>query len=80
MRYAESFRKRLDGLKDRPQDAEILKVKLDERRTDGRYRAGFIIKAPHGSRGGFISEYMECRDRMIAAKSDVFIDIDINPY
>ena len=80
MNYADSFRKRLLGLKDIPEGAEILRARLEERKTDGKYRAEFIIKAPPGSRAGFVGEYMEYRDKMIAAKSDVFIDIDINPY
>ena len=80
MNYAESFRKRLLGLEGIPQDAEILRARLDERRTDGRYRAEFIIKAPPGSRAGFVSEYMEFRDKLTETRSDVFIDIDINPY
>ena len=80
MNYAESFRKRLLGLEGIPQDAEILRARLDERRTDGKYRAEFIIKAPPGSRAGFVSEYMEFRDKMTETRSDVFIDIDINPY
>ena len=78
--YAESFRKRLLSLRSQPEGAQILKVRLDERKTDGRYRAGFIIKAPPGSRSGYVSEYMEYRDRMTEAKSDCFIEIDINPY
>ncbi len=78
--YAESFRKRLLSLRSQPEGAQILKVRLDERKTDGRYRAGFIIKAPPGSRGGYVSEYIEYRDRMTEAKSDCFIEIDINPY
>ena len=80
MNYADSFRKRLLGLKDIPEGAEILRARLEERKTDGKYRAEFIIKAPPGSRAGFVGEYMEYRDKMIAAKTDVFIDIDINPY
>ena len=78
--YAEAFRKRLLGLKSVPEDATVLRVRLDERKTDGRYRAEFIIKAPPGSRAGYVREYMEYRDRMIEARSDCFIEIDINPY
>ena len=78
--YAESFRKRLMSLRSAPEDAAILKVRLDERKTDGRYRAGFIIKAPQGSRSGYIREYMELRDRMIESGSECFIEIDVNPY
>ena len=78
--YAEKFRKRLTEIKGAPSDAQILKVRLDERRTDDKARAVFIIKAPHGSRAGYINQYMEFRDRMIESKADCFIEIDVNPY
>ncbi len=78
--YAEAFRKRLLGLKSVPEDAAVLKVRLDERKTDGKFKAEFIIKAPPGSRAGYVREYMEYRDRMTEAKSDCFIEIDVNPY
>ena len=78
--YAESFRKRLLGLKEQPKGVQILRTRVDERKTDGRYRAEFIIKAPPGSRSGYVSEFIEYRDRMTASKSDCFIEIDINPY
>ena len=80
LEYAESFRKRLLGLKDQPEGVQILRTRIDERKTDGRYRAEFIIKAPPGSRSGYVKEYMEFRDRMTASKADCFIEIDINPY
>lgn len=80
MSYAESFRKRLIELKDAPENAQILKVRLAERRTDDKARAVFVIKAPQGSRAGYINEYMEYRDRMIESKADCFIEIDVNPY
>ena len=80
LEYAESFRKRLLGLKDQPEGVQILRTRIDERKTDGRYRAEFVIKAPPGSRSGYVKEYMEFRDRMTASKADCFIEIDINPY
>ena len=80
MFYAESFRKRLMKLKDAPKNSEILKVRMAERRTDDKARAVFVIKAPQGSRAGYINEYMEYRDRMIESKADCFIEIDVNPY
>ena len=78
--YAEAFRKRLMSLKSAPQDASVLRVRLDERKTDGKFRAEFIIKAPPGSRAGYIREYMEYRERMTESKSECFIEIDVNPY
>lgn len=80
MGYAEAFRKRLLGLRSVPEGAQVLRVRLDERKADGKFRAEFIIKAPPGSRAGYVREYMEYRDRMTEAKSDCFIEIDINPY
>ena len=78
--YAEIFRKRLLSLKDAPEGASILRVRQEETRTDGRARAGFIIKAPQGSRAGYVAEYMAFRDRLIEQKAPVFIEIDVNPY
>ena len=78
--YAEAFRKRLLSLKDAPKGADVLRVRHEEIRTDGRARAGFIIKAPTGSRAGYVAEYMRFRDRLIEQKAPAFIEIDINPY
>ncbi|MBQ3292413.1 MAG: primosomal protein N' [Mogibacterium sp.] len=80
MQMAESFRERLLSLRSAPKDARIMKPRLDERRTDGKARAMFIIKAPQGSRGGYVREYMEFRDKLTESKSKCFIEIDINPY
>ena len=80
MSYAQTFFRRLTELRSAPNDAQILRPKADERRTDGRARAGFIIKAPQGSRAGYIAEYMRFRDRMIEMKAPAFIEIDVNPY
>ena len=78
--YAEKFRKRLLDLRDAPEGVQILRVRPDERRTDGKARAVFVIKAPQGSRAGYINEYMKYRDRMTESKADCFIEIDVNPY
>lgn len=78
--YAEIFRNRLLNLKDAPEGASLLRVRQEETRTDGRARAGFIIKAPQGSRAGYVAEYMAFRDRLIEQKAPVFIEIDVNPY
>ena len=80
MAYAETFRKRLTELRNVPEGARILKPRADERRTDGRARAVFIIKAPAGSRAGYVNEYMAFRDRMTASKAPCYIEIDVNPY
>ena len=78
--YAEAFRKRLTELKSAPEGATVMRPRLEERRTDGRSRAVFIIKAPAGSRAGYVSEYMLLRDRLIQSRAPVFAEIDINPY
>ena len=80
MAYAKAFHARLTELRSAPEGASVLKPRAEERRTDGRARAGFIIKAPHGSRAGYIAEYMRFRDRMIETKAPAFIEIDVNPY
>jgi primosomal protein N' (replication factor Y) len=80
MAYANAFRKRLLGLRSAPEGASVMAPRLDERRNDGRSRAVFMIKAPQGSRAGYVSEYMAFRDRMIENKAPAFIEIDINPY
>ena len=80
MAFAEKFRKRLTDLKNTPKGVQILRPRTDEKRSDEKSRVVFIIKAPHGSRAGYVNEYMEFRDRMIESKADCFIEIDINPY
>lgn len=80
MAYAEAFRNRLSGLRSAPEGAVIMKPRLDEKRNDGRARAVFMIKAPQGSRAGYVNEYMRFRDRMTENKAPAFIEIDINPY
>ncbi len=80
MEYAEAFRSRLLSLRNAPGGAVILRPVTDERRSDGRSRAAFLIKAPRGSRAGYVREYMALRDKMIADNSKLFAEIDINPY
>ena len=80
MSYANTFHRRLTELRSAPEGVQVMRPRTDERRTDGRARAGFIIKAPQGSRAGYIAEYMRFRDRMIEMKAPAFIEIDVNPY
>jgi len=80
MAYAEAFRNRLTGLRSAPEGAVVMRPRFDERRTDGKSRAVFLIKAPQGSRAGYVSEYMAFRDRMTESKAPAFIEIDVNPY
>ena len=80
MAYANAFRNRLESLKSAPEGASVMMPRLDEKRSDGKARAVFMIKAPHGSRAGYVSEYMAFRDRMTENRAPAFIEIDINPY
>ena len=80
MAYANAFRNRLISLKSAPEGAAVMMPRLDEKRSDGRARAVFMIKAPQGSRAGYVSEYMAFRDRMTENRAPAFIEIDINPY
>ena len=80
MAYANAFRNRLAGLRSAPEGAVVMKPRLDERRSDGKARAAFMIKAPQGTRAGYVSEYMAFRDRMVENRAPAFIEIDVNPY
>jgi len=80
MAYAEAFRNRLTGLRSAPEGASVMQPRLDEKHSDGKARAVFMIKAPQGSRAGYVSEYLAFRDRMIENRAPAFIEIDINPY
>jgi primosomal protein N' (replication factor Y) len=80
MEYASAFRSRLINLRSAPEGASVMMPRLDERRSDGRARAVFMIKAPRGSRAGYVSEYMAFRERMTENRAPAFIEIDINPY
>ena len=80
MAYANAFRNRLTGLRSAPEGATVMMPRLDEKRSDGKARAVFMIKAPQGTRAGYVSEYMAFRDRMIENRTPAFIEIDINPY
>lgn len=80
MKYALTFRDMLCNLKNAPENAVILRPREEQRKTDGRRRVIFLIKAPAGSRNGYVNAYMSFRDKMIKNNADCFIEIDINPY
>lgn len=80
MKYALAFRDFLNSMKDRPDNAVLLKPREEQRRLDGRKRVVFMIKSPSGYRNGYIRAYMEFRDRMIKNNADCYIEIDVNPY
>ena len=79
--YACDFRKYLLSMKNLPADTTIYKPKFDLQRGGAdRNRVYFMIKAPKGSRGGFISAYMRYKELMMKHKSTCHIELDINPY
>ena len=78
--YAEDFRRLVMNLKGAPQEAVVLRTREEQRRTDGRRRFVFIIKAPPGSRAGYIRAYLDYKDRMMRSGADCYIEIDVNPY
>ncbi|MBQ6582188.1 MAG: primosomal protein N' [Mogibacterium sp.] len=82
METAEAFRRKLLALKDAPADAVLYPPREDTRFAGqaDRRRATFLIKAPKGTRGGYIQAYMEYRDMLIRTKSGCYIEIDVNPY
>ncbi|MBQ0018638.1 MAG: primosomal protein N' [Clostridiales bacterium] len=80
MKHALDFSNVLSNMKGRPEDAQILKPRVEQRRIDGRKRVVFLIKAPAGSRSGYIKAYMEYRDLMIKNNAPCYIEIDVNPY
>lgn len=80
MHYANLFREILTKIKNAPKDAVILRPREEEIKTDGRKRVTFIIKAPTGSRMGYVDAYMKFRDQLNANKVNCFIEIDVNPY
>lgn len=80
MKYANHFRNSLLNMKDMPEGAVILKPREEKRRVDGRRRVVFLIKAPAGSRAGYMKYYMDYRDKMIKTNADCYIEIDVNPY
>lgn len=80
---AEAFRERLLTLRDAPKGQVILKTRIEDKKTDGKVRAVFLIKAPAGTRSGYISEYLEFREQLIKNKDisrGCYIEADINPY
>lgn len=79
--HANDFRKYLLSMNNLPVNTTIYEPKFDLQRGGAdRNRVYFLIKAPKGSRGGFVSSYMKYRELMMRHKSTCHIEIDINPY
>lgn len=80
MEKAEAFRQMLMNIPGMPPGAQFLKVKPDTLRTGGKERVTFIVKAPKGTRSGYVRLFMEERERGMERKDPWHIEIDINPY
>lgn len=79
--HANDFRKYLLSMKNLPTGTTIYEPKLDTQRGGAdRNRVFFMIKAPRGTRSGFVSAYMNYRELMIKHRSTCHIELDINPY
>lgn len=79
--HANDFRKYLLSMKNLPMGTTIYEPKLDTQRGGAdRNRVIFMIKAPRGTRSGFVSAYMNYRELMIKHRSTCHIELDINPY
>lgn len=79
--HANDFRKYLLSMKNLPTGTTIYEPKLDTQRGGAdRNRVIFMIKAPRGTRSGFVSAYMNYRELMIKHRSTCHMELDINPY
>ena len=78
---ANDFRKYLLSMKNLPTGTTIYEPKLDIQRGGAdRNRVFFMIKAPRGTRSGFVNAYMNYKELMIKHRSTCHIELDINPY
>ena len=81
MAYAEDFRNRLLTMQGAPKDAVLLPPQEDSRRGGAeRNRVSFLIKAPKGTRSGYMKAYMDYREHLIKCNASCHIEIDVNPY
>ena len=80
LKYASHFRSIITEMKGLPDNAVVLRPVEEERKIDGHKRVSFIIKAPVGSRSGYLRAYLDYRERMIQSGADCYIEIDVNPY
>ena len=79
--YANDFRNYLLAMKNLPMGTTIYEPKLDIQRGGAdRNRVFFMIKAPRGTRSGFVNAYMNYKELMIKHRSTCHIELDINPY
>lgn len=79
--HANDFRNYLLAMKNLPMGTTIYEPKLDIQRGGAdRNRVFFMIKAPRGTRSGFVNAYMNYKELMIKHRSTCHIELDINPY
>lgn len=78
--YANSFRNMILNMKGLPEGASVLKIREEKRKVDGKKRVVFLIKAPAGSRAGYVKAYMDFKNKMMEAHAGCYIEIDVNPY
>lgn len=79
--YAQDFRNYILKMKNAPKAATVYAPKYDLFRGGAeRNRVYFYIKAPKGTRSGYINAYMSYKNMMIKNKSKCHIEIDVNPY
>lgn len=79
--HANDFRKYLLSMKNLPMGTTIYEPKLDIQRGGAdRNRVFFMIKAPRGTRSGFVNAYMNYKELMIKHRSTCHIELDTNPY
>lgn len=81
MDYALDFKGKLESMKNAPAGAVIYCPREETfKGMSDRRRVTFLIKAPKGSRTGYVQAYMNYREWMIQQKSTMYIEIDVNPY
>ena len=78
--YANTFRNQLLNMSGMPSEAKILRVREDKNKREGKNRVSFIIKAPQGSRSGYVNAYTKFKEKMVELNADCYIEIDVNPY
>lgn len=78
--YANAFRNMLLGMKGLPEGATILQPREERRKVDGKKRVVFLIKAPAGTRAGYVKAYTDFKARMTESRSNCYIELDVNPY
>lgn len=81
MDYALDFKRKLENMKNIPEGAAVYRPREEQLKgQDQGTKVTFLIKAPKGSRSGYVQAYMNYRDWMIQNKATMYVEIDVNPY